>query len=153
MIYDCLFANIFMSELENCIIPKLKGRINNWTRYVDDTFAFIKPGCEKKIQEVLNKFDDNIKFTYEAEEGNKISFLDVLITRNQDKLETSVYRKPSCTGVYINWNSHAPNTWKIATMKSLIQRAFMISSTINALETEIAFIQKFSLKTMIILRN
>ena len=38
-----VFANIFMCELENYLIPKLGDKISNWSRYVDDTFAFIKP--------------------------------------------------------------------------------------------------------------
>ena len=44
-----LFANIYMCELENKIIPQLNNYMNNWTRYVDDTLAFIKPD---KINEV-----------------------------------------------------------------------------------------------------
>ena len=50
-----LIANIFMCELETTIVPKLN--IKMWTRYVDDTFAFVKPEevdhndleCEKKL--------------------------------------------------------------------------------------------------------
>ena len=51
--------------------------------------------------------------TYELEQDNKISFLDVLITRENDgKMETCVNRKPTQTDVYLNWNAHAPNIWK-----------------------------------------
>ena len=42
----------------------------------------------------------------------------------------------------MNWNSHAPVIWKIATLKSLIKRAFLISSTKGALEKELAHIQQ-----------
>lgn len=38
-----LFVNIFMCELENYLIPKHEDKISNWSRYVDNTFAFIKP--------------------------------------------------------------------------------------------------------------
>ena len=37
--------------------------------------------------------------------------------------------------------SHAPTTWKIATLKSLIKRAFLISSTKVALEDEINYLK------------
>ena len=76
-----LFANIFMCELENTIIPSLGDKVRHWKRYVDDTFAFIKPNMKLEIQVALNLFHENIKFTYELEQDNNISFLDVLITR------------------------------------------------------------------------
>ena len=91
----------------------------------------------------LNNFHDSIKFTYELEKDKKISFLDVLITRTEEEgIETSVYRKPTNTDIYINWNAHAPPIWKIATLKSLIKRAFLISSTRIALDSELAHIQR-----------
>ena len=107
-----LFANIFMSELESKLVPKLKN-LKEWTRYVDDTFAFIKPNKEKEIQEVLNGFHEKIKFTYENEQEKKISFLDVSLSRDDNgNLETKVYRKATDTDIYMNWHSHAPSTWK-----------------------------------------
>ena len=133
-----LFANIFMCELENTIIPKLGDKICHWKRYVDDTFAFIKPNTEKEIQQSLNSFHENIQFTYEREQANQISFLDVLITRKKDgSMQTSVYRKPTHTDVYLNWNAHAPNIWKTATVRSLVKRAFTICSNDTSLNAEL----------------
>ena len=37
----------------------------------------------------------------------------------------------------MNWNSYAPKAWKIATLKSLIKRAYMISSTDDSLNEEL----------------
>ena len=136
-----LFANIFMTELENEIIPKLTD-MTNWTRYVDDTFAFVKLGREKEIQETLNSYHHNIKFMYEYEKTNTIPFLDVLILRENDgKLQTSVYRKNTNNNIYMNWYSHTPKTWKIATLKCLIKRALLISSTESALKIELSHIR------------
>ena len=138
-----LFANIFMSELENTIIPTLGNKVLHWKRYVDDTFAFIKPGTADEIQHVLNSFHEKIKFTYEYEQSNTISFLDVLVTRSNDgTLQTSVYRKQTHTDVYLNWNAHAPTTWKISTIRSLVKRAFSISSTETALNHKLSHLQK-----------
>ena len=137
-----LFANIFMSELESKLVPKLKD-LKEWTRYVDDTFAFIKPNKEKEIQEVLNGFHENIKFTYEKEEHQKIAFLDVLVSRKDNQeLETKVYRKATNTDIYMNWYSHAPTTWKISTLKCLVKRAFMICSKEEFLQEELAHLRK-----------
>lgn len=137
-----LFANIFMSELENKLIPKLKGKLRNWTRYVDDTFAFIKPNTEKEIIKVLNSFHKNIKFTYENENMNSIAFLDVKVSKAEsNRLETSVYRKSTNTDIYINWYAHAPTAWKVSTLKCLIKRAIMICSTETALQNELTHIK------------
>ena len=37
-----ILAGIFMVELENTLVPKLKQHIKNWRRYVDDTFVYVK---------------------------------------------------------------------------------------------------------------
>ena len=63
-----------MCELENTIIPKLMDKVQHWTRYVDDTFVFIKPDAVDEIHRLLNSFDPKIKFTYERENDKKISF-------------------------------------------------------------------------------
>ena len=137
-----LFANIYMCELENTIIPQLESSMKNWTRYVDDTFAFVKPGEENNILEILNSYHPSIKFTYDMEQNSSIPFLDVLIKKAPDgKIQTSVYRKTTNTDIYMNWMSHAPTTWKIATLKSLIKRAFLVSSTETALEEEIRYLE------------
>ena len=58
-----LFANIFMCELEETVIPQLGDDVIAWTRYVDDTFAFIKPTKIDLVKTKLNEFHENIKFT------------------------------------------------------------------------------------------
>ena len=137
-----LFANIFMCELENTIIPKLGESIRSWIRYVDDTFAYIKIEHLEKVKNELNSFHANIKFTHELEEKGSIPFLDVKISRTEDdEIETSVYRKETNTDIYMNWYSHAPTSWKIATLKSLIKRAFLISSKAESLKAELIYLK------------
>ena len=104
--------------------------MTTWYRYVDDTFAFIDPKMIKIVCEKLNSFHPKILFTYELEKQNKIGFLDVLITRMDDnKLETTEYRKSTNTDIYINWFSHSPNNWKVGTFTNLVRRAVTICST------------------------
>ena len=76
-----LFANIFMCEMENEIVPTLGTKLINWMRYVDDTFVFIKNGKQEEVLRKLNAYHENIRFTYELEEANGLPFLDVLVTR------------------------------------------------------------------------
>ena len=95
-----VLANIFMVELERSIIPLLNNYVYCWKRYVDDTFTIIDGKHINTVITQINSFHRQIKFTHEKEKDNKISFLDVMITRKPDHLETEVYRKPSSTDFY-----------------------------------------------------
>ena len=137
-----VIANIFMSELETITIPLLDKIVQNWKRYVDDTFAFVIQDKIEYVLDKLNSFDENIQFTYEIENENKIPFLDVLIIRNSDdSLSTTVYRKPTNTDLYINWKSHSPIEWKKTTANILIQRAVNICSNKELLDKELEKIE------------
>ena len=68
--------------------------MTKWNRYADDAIAYINPSSIDYVLSVLNSsVHKNIKFTFEEEKDNKISFLDVLILTNNDSIETTVYRK------------------------------------------------------------
>ena len=136
-----LIANIFMCELETTVIPKMMNKIKFWTRYVDDTFAFVKPAEVEHIHQQLNAYDPHIQFTYEMESERKLPFLDVLIERHDSILETCVYRKKTSSNLYMNWNSHSPQSWKIGTLRNLTRRAIMISSE-NHLDKELEHLKK-----------
>ena len=56
----------------------------------------------------------------EKEVNNKLAFLDVCVERNNRTLATSVYRKHSHTGQYLNFNSKHPKHVKIGVAKSLV---------------------------------
>ena len=110
--------------------------------YVDDTICFIKLTSINKVLETLNSYHTNIKFTIEIESENKISFLDVLLIRNNSLISTKVYRKNTNTDIYINWKSFSPNNWKWGTLKTLVTRAFDICSTDEYLKEELEHIRK-----------
>ena len=142
-----LFANIFMCELENNIIPSLGDKVLHWMRFVDDSYVFVKKAMKDEVEQMLNSYHENIRFTHEVENAGTIAFLDVLVTKGRNgELETSVYRKSTNTDIYMNWHAHAPTTWKIATLRSLVTRALYISSTKNALEKEMSHLKKVFLE-------
>ena len=59
----------------------------------------------------LNNFHKNIQFTIEVEKEGRISFLGVLMIRDNN-IETTVCHKSTNNNIYLNWASHAPNKWK-----------------------------------------
>ena len=138
-----VLANIFMVHLEQIMIPRLAGQMSSWFRYVDDTFTFVKEDEIDFVQEALNGFHQDIKFTYETETDDKIAFLDVLVTRKIDgTFDTEVYRKKTDNSIYINWNAFATRSWKVGTLKGLFRRAFLVCSTEQGLQKEIKFLKQ-----------
>ena len=137
-----ILANIFMAELERNLIPILKDHLSCWRRYVDDTICFIKNGSVEHVLSTLNNFHSSIKFTYETESGNKLSFLDVQLIRTGDNIETCVFRKPTNTDIYIHWNSFAPVQWKYSTLKTLVYHVYIVCSDNQHLESELNYLTK-----------
>ena len=78
--------------------------------------------------EYLSSKDPNIKFSKSKEEDGWLSFLDVNTFRENDKLATNVYRKKTFSGVYTNFKSFIPETYKIGLIKSLLFRCFGLCS-------------------------
>ena len=67
-----------------------------------------------------------------------IVFLDVLVTHTEQGFGSSVYRKPTFTGQYLNFNSHHPNTVKKGIVRCLQHRAKTISSDTDAYQEKIS---------------
>ena len=112
-----LIANIFMTSLEEEVIPKLTPYLCNWKRYVDDTCVYVNPEKDDFILTKLKSYHPNIQFTFELQKNKQITFLDVLVKRIvANQIETCAHRKEASTNLYINWNSHAPMEWKIGTL-------------------------------------
>ena len=76
-----------MVELEGTLLPRLIEYMTPWKQYVDDTIAAIKLTSIDHVLKILSTFHKNIKFTYELEVNNKISFSDVLLIRKNDTLK------------------------------------------------------------------
>ena len=73
----------------------------------------------------------------ELEADNCLPFLDVLIKRTPTQFVTSVYRKPTFTGQYMNFLSHCSKKRKINLIKTLCHRAVAICSP-SMLDDEIS---------------
>ena len=95
-----------------------------WLRYVDDTF--ILWSHQEDIQILLDHVKSIrpfIQLTLEKEQDNKLPFLDLLVTRTEQGFRASVYRKPTFTGQYHNFNCHHPYTIKKGIVRCLQHRA------------------------------
>ena len=61
-----VLAGIFMVHLERTLLQKIEKSMNPWKRHADDTITYIKPDFITDVINILNKFHENIKFTYKV---------------------------------------------------------------------------------------
>ena len=115
-----LLANIIMVELEDVVIRKLinSGTIKFYTRFVDDTLLLIKREDVDRVKIEFEKFDKNLKFTYDLFENKNPHFLDIEITPAGLK----IFRKDTFTGHYTDFSSFVPWSHRISWMRSLVYR-------------------------------
>ena len=77
---------------------------------------------------------------------NQLNFLDICISRYNNKFETSVYRKPTFTGLTMNFNSFIPKHFKYNLISCLIFRAFKICSSEILFDRELKFLRSLFAK-------
>ena len=133
-------ANIFLAHYEekwlNDCPVQFKPQL--YRRYVDDIFLlFDKRDHVKKFLRYMNSRHKNMKFTYEEEQNDILPFLDIKITRDGDRFTTSVYRKKTFSGVYLNYGSFLPLDYKKGLIATLLHRTYAICSDYRSLHEEI----------------
>ena len=79
----------------------------------------------------------NIKFTSEIGDKNCISFLDIKISRVHDSFSTNIYRKVTFSGVFTNFESFIPISYKSNLIFTLLFRAFKLCSNFELFHQEI----------------
>ncbi len=96
-----VLADLYMEFFEKMAINSAQYKPTLWLRYMDDTFVLWSHGKEKLMEfhKHINSLRESIQFTIKTEEGGKLPFLDVNISRQHQQLNTTVYRKPTRTSV------------------------------------------------------
>ena len=110
-----ILADIFMSHVEDLTFTHFTGVLPcMYRRYVDDVFlAFDSKSDMLSFYNCLTAHYVNAKFTLEEEKDNKLPFLDVLVERHSNgRLSTSVFRKATFSGLYLQWESLVPKQFK-----------------------------------------
>ena len=88
-----------------------------------------------KLQEHLNSIDPHIKFTiHQGTDG--LHFLDTLTKPTSNSIESTVYRKPTHTDRYLDYNSNYPILAKLSVIHTLIHNAKQVCSTPKFLAKE-----------------
>ena len=112
-----------MEYFESLAIPSSPTLSKWWLRYVDDVHSATRKDQINKLQEHLNSIDPNIKFTIELPGTDGFPFLDTLTKHTSNSIESKVYRKPTHTDRYLDYNSNHPISAKLSVIHTLIHRA------------------------------
>ena len=86
---------------------------------------------------VLDKNNSILNFTYEKPADEYFSFLDVKIKVTNSKVETGIHVKATDKGLYFDYRSYVPMTYKFSLIKILTNRAYKLCSTWFEFDSEI----------------
>ena len=93
-------------------------------------------GIPESFHEHLNRQNADIQFTKEIKENGKIPFLDCLVTRNNNKLKLTIYRKPTHTNQLLDQSSYIATSHKATTVWTLTRRAQLVCDSPDSLQEE-----------------
>ncbi|XP_011869031.1 PREDICTED: uncharacterized protein LOC105562638, partial [Vollenhovia emeryi] len=122
-----ILADIVLDDLESQCLLSLGFDLPTYYRYVDDVLTIIPDDKIDLVLTIFNSYHPRLKFTYEIENDKSINFLDTSIIRQNGKLLTNWYRKPTFSGRYINFFSSHPLNYKINTIINLVDHAILLS--------------------------
>ena len=97
----------------------------------------------------LNTTHKNIKFTYEKQIKNKLPFLDILISNNEN-LQTLVFHKKTYTGLLLDYFSFVSDSYKYGLIKTLIKtlidRMYRTNNTWTSFDIDLKILKQVLLK-------
>ena len=128
-----------MEDLEIKAINSAEHPPSVWRRYVDDTVVVLRTSERNKLLEHITCFYPHIHFTEENKRANGFMlFRDTLMLPEPERLlPTTVYRKPSHTDQYLQWDSHHNLSDKFNVINTLTHTAKTVCFTQQLLKNKI----------------
>ena len=109
--------------------PLIQDSAKLYSRYMDDIIRSIKVReIETKLKEI-NSLHLQLRFTMEREKEGSIPFLDMLILRENGRLSSTWYSKPTDTGLLMNFHALAPKHYKRSVVSGIVHRIYRSCST------------------------
>ena len=121
-------ANVFLCFYEKNGLKDILLNLNQF--FIEDMFMiFLLYSNQliilKTFVNYFNTHHPNMSFSSEEEKKNgKMSVLDEEISRENGKLVTTVYHKPTSSGVYTHFESYLPSTRKFGMLYTLVYKCF-----------------------------
>ena len=111
---------------------------------MDDTFVIHKEVNKQDFLQDINSVDPAIRFTVEDnKEDGSIPFLDTIVKPEaNNNLSIMVYRKPTHTDHYLQWDRHHHLSAKFSVINTLSHRAKTVCSRPELLQQEMDHLRK-----------
>ena len=139
-----IVANLYMEYLEQKALSTAPHSPRFWHRFVNDTFVIQKEVNKQDFLQHMNSVDPSIRFTMEDnKKDGSIPFLDTIVKPEPDgSLSITVYRKPTHTDQYLQWDSHHHLLAKFNVINTLSHGAKTVCSRPELLEQEMDYLRK-----------
>lgn len=130
-------ANLFLASMESNWVSSPNAPLC-YLRYVDDIFAMFSNDRDDAANflQYLNSRHEHLRFTMEI--GPKsLPFLDTMLDISDQNLNVSVYRKPTHTGLLMNFSAYSPIQWKFGVIRCLLHRAYKVCTSWQLFHSEV----------------
>ena len=97
-----VIADLVMRRLKTVSLISLNLDTLFYYRYVDDICTAVSPSKIEILLQQFNSFHPHLQFTTEIG-GDKINFLDIIISVNRNRFIFDWYRKPTFSGRFLNF--------------------------------------------------
>ena len=137
-----IVASLYMKHFESIALSIAPRPPSLWLRYVDDTFVLTHEHDMDSLTSHINNIDDHIQFITVPETQGKLQFLDLCVTVLDDtSTKITIYRKPTHTEQYLNFNSHHLLTHKRSVERTLTTRAQLYVTTAEDRKAKISHVR------------
>ena len=137
-----IVAKLYMEHFESIDLFTAPRLPSLWFRYVDDTFVLTHEDDVDSMTLNINNIDDHNQFTTEPETQGKLPFLDLCVTVLDDaSTKITIYRKPTHTDQYLNFNSHHPLIHKRSVVRTLTTLTQLYVTTSEDRKAEISHVR------------
>ena len=138
-LFSPIVANLYMENFESIALSTAARPPSLWFRYVDDKLVLTHEDDVDALTSHIDNIDDHIQFTTEPETQGKLPFLDLCVTVLDDaSTKITIYKKPTHTDQYLNFNSHHPLIHKRSVVRTLTTRTQLYVTTAEDRKAEIS---------------
>ena len=133
-------SNVFICHYEKILLNEFPSQFKPvvYRCYIDNIFVPFKNKEHLKLfVNYMNSKHKNIKFTFETEDLNNCSYLNVKITRKKKQFVTKIFCKATFSGVFTYYDGFIFDTYKIGLVHTLLLRFFKICSCMENFHIEV----------------
>ena len=109
-VLSLFLVNFYLDFIKQSALNSFLLKYSLRFRFVDNILSVWEHGQDYlgDFLAHLNSFDSNLQFTIELKDSGKFPFSDVLIIKNNLRLEVSIHRKPTHNDWYLHFSSNHP---------------------------------------------